>query len=154
AAPWPRAELVDPWSRPCDFSSSDGARARGALFDALDNIRHADDALDKNARRMDRIGADFPCLNQMLDLGHRDLAGRCHHGIKIARRLAIDEIALSISLIGMHDRNIGGKPPFHDVSCAIELAKLLAFGNDRANAGPCEEGRNARAASPDPLGKS
>ena len=35
--------------------------------------------------------------DDLLDLGDRDLAGARHHRVKIAGRLAIDEIALGIA---------------------------------------------------------
>ena len=44
-------------------------------------------------------------------------------------------------------------PALHDVGLAVELAQLLALGDQRAHAGLGEERRDAGAAGADPLGQ-
>ena len=104
------------------------------------------DALDENARSMDRVGIDFPRRDEMLDLRDRRLAGGGHHRIEVARRLAIDKIAFAISLICVDDRDIGDESALHDIGRAVEVAQLLPVGNDGSNARFCEKRRDARAA--------
>src|SRR3954454_2046362 len=71
-----------------------GALAGGALLDALLGVRHVDHALDVDAGRVDAVGIEFARLDQVLDLGHRDRGGGGHHGVEVARGLAIDQVAL------------------------------------------------------------
>src|SRR5208282_5128956 len=71
----------------------------------------------------------------------------------VARRLAVDEIALVIAQIGMDDGQVGNEAALHHIALAVELALVLAFGDLRADAGPGEEGRDAGAAGADALGE-
>ncbi len=116
-------------------------------------IRHVDDALHVNARRDDVVGIDLARLHQILDLGHRHLAGGRHRRIKVARGLAVDEVALGVAAIGVDDRQIGDEAALHDVALAVEVARVLAFGDLGADAGLGEEGGNAGAAGADALGQ-
>src|ERR1700722_10129465 len=90
----------------------------------------------------------------MLDFGNRYLRRRRHHGIKIARGLAIYEIAHAVALPGFHEGEVGFQTTLHQIRAAIEFTRLFAFGNNRPN--PCgrEECGNARAARANPLGES
>ena len=74
-------------------------------------------------------------------------------GIKIARGLAVDEVALGIALPGMHEREVGDEAGLHDVALAVEGALFLALGDVGADAGLGEEGRNAGAARAHALGQ-
>ena len=58
-----------------------------------------------------------------------------------------------IALPGLDDREIADDAALHDVGLAVELAVLLALGDQRADAGLGEEGRDAGAAGADPLGQ-
>ncbi len=98
-------------------------------------------------------GLMSPGIDQMLDLGDGHFAGGRHRRIKIARRLAVDEIALGVAPIGMDDRQIGDEPALHHVALAVEFARLLAFGDLGAVAGLGEERRDAGAAGADALGQ-
>ena len=106
-----------------------------------------------DARRDDVVGIDLARLDQVLDLGDRDLAGGRHHRIEVARGLAVDEVALGVALPGVHDREVGDEAALHDVVLAVELALLLALGDHGADAGLGEEGRDAGAAGADALGQ-
>ena len=74
-------------------------------------VGHVHDALHENAGREDVVGIDLAGLNEMLDLGDRDLAGRRHHRIEVARGLAVDEIALGVALPGVHDGEMSATRP-------------------------------------------
>ena len=62
------------------------------------------------------------------------LRGGRHHRIEVARGLAVDEIALGVALPGMDERDVGGEPGFHHERLVVEIADLLAFGDDGADA--------------------
>src|SRR4030088_3457935 len=134
------------------FSSHD-AFAHGALLDVLHRIRNVHNTFHEHARRDDVVGIDLAWLDQILDLGNGDLPGRGHHRIEIARGLAINEIALGISLPGMNDRKVGDQAALHHVALAIDLALLLPCGDQGPGAGRGEEGRDAAPASADTLGQ-
>ena len=102
---------------------------------------------------MDVIGIDLAGRHQMLDLGDGDLRGRRHHRVKIARGLAIDEVAGGVALPGVDDGEIGEQAALHDVFLAVEFLHFLAFGDQRADAGLGEEGRNTGAAGADAFGQ-
>ena len=89
----------------------------------------------------------------MLDLGDGDAAGRRHHRVKVARGLAINQIAFGIAFPGMHDGEVGDQSTFHDVLLAIEFALFLILGNQGADAGLGVKSGNARAAGADALGQ-
>ena len=105
--------------------------AHGALLDVLHGVGHVDHPLDEDARRDDVVGIDLARLDQVLDLGYRHLGRGRHHRIKIARGLAIDEVAFGVALPGMHDRQVGDDAALHHVLLAVEFALLLAFGDQR-----------------------
>ena len=93
-------------SSPAQFSFFDGA-----LLDALFVSR----GLRRSAaRRCPACGCDRDrgCRrrHQLLDLGHRHLAGRRHHRIEIARGLAEHQIALGVALPRLDDGKVGLQP--------------------------------------------
>src|SRR6185312_15754767 len=73
--------------------------------------------------------------------------------VEVPRCLAIDEVSFLVALPGMDDREIGDEAALHHVLLAVEDAHLLAFGDERADAGFGEEGGNAGAAGADALGE-
>ena len=105
-----------------------------------------DDAIDIDAGGVDAVGAQLARRDDLLDFGHGDGAGCSHHRIEVPRRLAIDQIALSVALPGLDDREVGLQPALHHIELAIELAHFLALGHQGADAGLGEEGGNAGAA--------
>ena len=120
----------------------------------LDRLGDGNDAVDIDAGRVDVVRIQRPRFDQMFDLGHGDL-GRCgHHWIEVSGGHPVDEIALGIALIGMHQCQIGGECRLHDIVLAIECLDRLALGDDGADAGFGEKGRNAGAAGTDAFGKS
>ena len=112
-----------------------------------------DDALHVDAGRDDVVGVDLARLDQMLDLGDREPARRRHHRIEVARRLPVDEVAFRVALPGVDERDVGDEAGLHDIGLAVEVADLLALGDDRADAGAGEEGGDAGAAGADALGQ-
>src|SRR4051812_41893844 len=127
--------------------------AHGALLDALLRVGDVDDTLHENAGRVNLIRVDLAGGHEMLDLGHRDLAGARHHRVEIARRLSVDEIALAVALPGVDEAYVGDEAPLHDVGLAVKLPRLFALGDNGADASLGEEGGDAGAAGADALGE-
>src|SRR5258706_4503880 len=89
----------------------------------------------------------------MFNLSDRYAARGRHHGIEVARGLAIDEIAPLIALPRLDEREVGAQRAFHDVLAPVEDALFFVLRDYRAHAGGREEGRNAGATCADALGK-
>ena len=123
------------------------------MLDRLQIARALDDPLHEDAGRVDAVGIELAGLDQLLDFRDRDAAGAGHHRIEVARGLAIDEVALGVALPRLHQRQVGGQPGFEHVGLAVDDARLLAFGDQRARAGLGVEAVDARAAGADALGE-
>src|ERR1700691_3837763 len=83
------------------------------------------DSFHEHARCMHHIRIKFSQFYQMFDFGDCDLCRGCHHGIEIARGLAINEVAPSVTLPGLDEGEIGFQRALHDVSTAVELARFF-----------------------------
>src|SRR5438132_10058632 len=112
------------------------------------------DPLHKNAGRVNYFRIQFAHLDQVLDFGNRDLRGGSHHGIKIARRLAIHEIAPLVAFPSLDEGEIWFEGPFHHVSPAIELTRLLALRHDRPHAARSKVRSDTGACRANPFRKS
>ena len=99
------------------------------------------------------VGIEFAGFDEMFDLGDGHLGGGRHVRIEVARRLAIDEIAFGVALPGVDDGDVGEEAVLHHVWLAVEIADFLALGDDGADAGAGEEGRDAGAAGANALGQ-
>src|SRR5215472_11013048 len=78
---------------------------RAAFYASLVNLT-LENAFHENAGSVHRVGIEFARLHQVLDFGNGGLRGGSHHGIEIACRLAIDEIAPAIALPGFYQSEI------------------------------------------------
>jgi hypothetical protein len=96
----------------------------------------------------ERAGGD-----DLLDLDQCHLAGGGHHRVEVAGRLAEHQVAALIGLPRLDDGQVGDEAGLHDVVAAVEVADFLALGDQGADAGGGEEGRDARAARADALGQ-
>ena len=103
---------------------------------------------------MNKIGVEFSRFNEVLDFGDCDFGGGRHHGIKIARGFAIDEVAPLIALPCLHEGEVGVQSALHEVGASIELSYLFALGDNCADSCGREEGGNAGASGSNALGKS
>ena len=128
-------------------------RSRGQLLDALFEVRALEDAVDVDAGGVDGVLVERADRDELLDLGHGDLAGGGHHRIEVPRGLPVDQVALGVALPGLDDGEVGGQAALHHIEFAVELAHLLALGHQGADAGLGEEGGDAGAAGPDALGQ-
>jgi len=96
---------------------------------------------------MDLVRVQAARLDDLLHLGHRDAACHRRRRVEVACRAAKDEVAALVGLVRLDQTHIGHQRAFHHIQLAIELARLLAFGHQRADTGLGEEGGNAGAAS-------
>src|SRR5215831_19480198 len=108
-------------------------------------------ALHEDPRRDDVIGIDLPGLDEMLDLGDRDLGGGRHHGVEVARRAAVDEVAGAIALPGLDEREVSEQRTLEHVLAAVDGPRLLALSDQRSEPRRREKAADARASGPDPL---
>ena len=86
----------------------------------------------KTAGRVDHVGIEFADFDQLFDFGDGDFGGGRHHGIEVARGLAIDEIAPFVALPRFDESEVGFERVFHHVGAAVEFARLFSFGDDGA----------------------
>ncbi len=97
-----------------------GPRARRALLDPLTGLV-LDDALHVDALRVDVVGVDLAGLHHLLRLHDGHLAGRRHHRVEVARRLAEDQVALGVGLEGMDEAEVGHETLLQHVGLAVEV---------------------------------
>jgi hypothetical protein len=116
-----------------------------------DGVEH--DAVDVDARQVDGVGLQGTQRHDLFHFDDGHLAGHGHRGVEVARGQAEHQVARDVGLPGLDQRNLGHERAFHHVAVAVELADLLAFGHQRADAGARVEGRDAGAAGAQPLGQ-
>ena len=120
----------------------------GPFFDALLIVLALENVAHEDARRHDVIGVDLPRLDQMLDLGDRDVRGGGHHRIEVPRGLPIQKITNAVASPGLDEREVSVQRGFEHVWLTGNRAGFLAFGNQRPISGRCKETANARAVRP------
>ena len=81
------------------------------------------------------------------------LAGGGHHRVEVARGLAEDEVAAAVALPRLDDAKSAVQRALEHVVAPVELARLLALGDQGADAGRREERGDAGAAGADALGE-
>src|SRR5690606_344973 len=111
------------------------ALAYCALLDRLHVFLALDDSLHEDARRVNAIRVQLTRLYELLDFGDCHATGGRHHRVEIARRLAVDEIALRVAFPGLHERDIRRQSGLEAVRVPVDDAGFLAFGDDRPRAG-------------------
>src|SRR5258707_6137005 len=117
----------------------------GAALDALFVLGALEDGVHENAWRMHLVRRKLAWLDKLFDFGNHVVGGRGHHGIEVARGLAIDKVAPAVALPRLDEREIAAQAPLHHVHAAVELARLFAIRDHRAVAGGGVERGNARA---------
>lgn len=104
-------------------------------------------------RQAHRVGIEDAGLDNLLNLDDGDLAGHRDCRVEVARGAAKDQVAQIISLPRLDERNIGHERTPHQIDAAVELARFLAFGDQRADSGAREQGGDAGATRAQPLGQ-
>src|SRR5205809_1379687 len=89
----------------------------------------------------------------MLDLGDGKSRRGRHDRVEVARGLAIDEVAFAVGLPGMYDCEVGDETALHDISLAVKIVRLLAFGDQGSNTGFGKKGGYPGAARSNAFGQ-
>ena len=99
------------------------------------------------------VGLQLAEFDDLLDLDDAELAGHRHRRVEVARRQVEAQVAAGVGDLRLDQRHVGHQRALHHVGVAIELAQLLALGDDGADTGLGEEGRDAGAAGAQLLGQ-
>src|SRR6267142_996267 len=118
----------------------------GAALDAFFVIWAPENGGDEDAGRVDLIGIELAKVDEFFYFGDDVVGGGGHHGIEVARGLAVDEISPAVAFPGFDEREIATQATLEDVVAAVEFAGLFSFGDHGAVAGGGVEGGNACAA--------
>ena len=102
---------------------------------------------------MDHLRVKLARFNEVLDFGNRNSSSGRHHGIEIARRLAVREIAPRVSFPRFHECEVGLERHFHDVVAPLEFAYFLSFSDHRPHTSWSEKRRNACAGGANAFGE-
>ena len=102
---------------------------------------------------MDLVGIELADLDELLDLGHADLAAGGDHRVEVPGGFSKNEVAGFVALPRLHERDLGLDAGFEHVFLAVENFRLLALGQFGAEAGAGVKARDARAARAQPLGE-
>src|SRR6266852_8868572 len=128
--------------------------AHGAALDFFLVVGALEDGVYEDAGSVDLVGRELAELDELLDFSDYVIGGGGHHGIEVARGLAIDEIAPAIAFPGFDEREVPTQPALQNVVAAVELAGFFSFGNQGAVAGRCVEGGDTSATGANALGES
>src|SRR6266446_1066857 len=118
---------------------------RGAPLDALFVLWPLENGIHKNARRMHLIGVELAEFDQFFHFSDDVIGSCCHHGIEVARGLAIDEVAPAVAFPPLDERKVTAQAALHHVPAPIEFAGFFSFRDHRAVARGCVERGNAGA---------
>src|SRR5260370_36929214 len=91
----------------------------GAALDALFVFWALENSVDEDARRMNLIGVELAEFNEFFNFGDDVVGGGGHHGIEVARRLAIDEIAPAVAFPRFDESEIAAQAAFKNVLAAV-----------------------------------
>src|SRR6267154_1465250 len=103
-----------------------------AALDAFFVLGALENGVNKDARRMNLVRIELAEFNEFLDFGNDVVGGSRHHGIEVARGLAIGEIAPAVTFPRFDEREITAQAAFEDVHAAIEFASFFSLGDHRA----------------------
>src|SRR5580700_3622815 len=134
------------------WTRSGSSGAKDAALDAFFVARAVKDALDVDAGGDDGVGVELAHVDQLFDFGDGDAGSGGHHGIEIAGGLPVDKVAGTIAFPGFDQGVVGAQPGFEEIRAAVEVAGLLAFGDERAGTGGRVESGDACAACTNSLG--
>ena len=125
----------------------------GPELDPLFVARALDDAVDEDTRRVDLVGIELADLDELLDLGHADLAASGDHRVEVPGSFSKNEVAGFVALPRLYERDLGFDAGFEHVFLAVEDFRLLAIGQFGGEAGAGVKPGDARAARAQPLGE-
>src|SRR5260370_3542043 len=123
--------------------------AHGGALDFFVVVGALEDGVDEDAGRVDLVGRELAEFDELFYFSDYIIGSRGHHGIEVARSLAIDEIAPAVALPRFDDGEVATQSALENVLAAIEFASFLGVGNHGDVAGGCVKGGNAAATSAD-----
>jgi hypothetical protein len=97
------------------------------------------------------IGVELAEFDEFFDFGYDVVGGGGHHGIEVARGLAIDEVAPAIAFPGFDESKIAADGALKDILAAVEFTSFFSLGNHGAVARRRVKGRNTSASGAQPL---
>src|SRR3972149_2565076 len=89
-------------------------------------------ALHVDARRDDDLGVQRSCRHDLLRLGDGNLSGGSHHGVEVAGRHAVDQVAHGVGPLGADKGEVGAQGHLQDVLAAVQCPPLFALLDDGA----------------------
>src|SRR5882762_5086014 len=126
-------------SRFCSSVSAMSSLPQSAALDALFILGALEDGVYVDAGGVDLVGFELADFHKLFNFGDDVIGGGGHHGIEVARGLAIDEIAPAVAFPGFDESEIAAQATLEDVVAAVEFAGFLSFGDHGAVAGGCVE---------------
>src|SRR5260370_17675871 len=127
--------------------------AHGAALDFLIVVEALEDGVDEDAGSVDLVGRELAEFDELFYFSDYIIGSRGHHGIEVARSLAIDEIAPAVALPRFDESEVATHGALENVLAALEFSRFFAFGNHGAVAGGCVKGGNAGAAGANAFGE-
>src|SRR5712672_860570 len=87
----------------------------GAALDFLFVVGALEDGVDEDARGVNLIGRKLAKVDELFDFGDYVIGGGGHHGVEVARRLSVDEIAPAIALPSFDESKVAAKGALQNV---------------------------------------
>ena len=98
-------------------------------------------------------GSSSPTSTTSAHLGDHRGRGGGHHRPEVAGGLAVDEVAHPVRPVRTDQRDVAADRVLQDVGASVDLPRLLALGERRADAGRAEERADPGTGRAHPLGE-
>src|SRR5947207_9590170 len=141
----------EPGPKPAAYKESKDAGASrshlpgGAAFDSLFVVRTLEDGVDEDAGSMNLIGVELAEFHELFDFGDHMVGSGGHHGIEVARGLAVDEIAPAVTFPSFDEGEIAADGALHNVLAAVEFASFFSVSHHGAvSRGRVEDRKSTR----------
>jgi hypothetical protein len=102
---------------------------------------------------MDLVGIEFADLDELFDFDHANLATAGDHWIEVPRGFSKNQVAGLVALPRFHQGHLGCDARFKHIFHVVEILRLLAFSEFRAETGAGVKRRDTGAARPQSLGQ-
>jgi hypothetical protein len=123
------------------------------LLDPLFGVLVEHQAVHIDAGQVHRIRIEGAGRHDLLDFGNGQAASHRDSRVEVARGAAKQQVAAFIRLPGLDQADLRAQCTLHHIDGAIEFARFLALGHQRADTGLGEKGRDAGAAGAQLLGQ-
>ena len=82
--------------------------------------------LHEDAGGVDVVRVELAGLDELLDLGDRDPPAHRGERVEVARRVAVDEVAVPVALPGAHQPEVGDDRLLQDVLAALAVSNVAS----------------------------